>query len=81
MANSDPGQAWFDAYKVMSFGDVIYLTNQWSPGYDAEFAANLAWCYANRAYGFQDYNRPGAGSNGAVSWGCPGGILNGPTKS
>ena len=61
IANSDPGQAWWNAYVVMKCDDVIYLTDRWSPGYDPVFAANLGWCYVNKAYGFADYNRPGAG--------------------
>ena len=80
MAQSDPGQQWWDRYVVMKKIDVIYLTNQRSSGYDSVFAGNLGWCYQNHAYGFADYNRPGAGSNGAASWGCPGGIANGPQE-
>ena len=66
---------------MMKQNDVLYLTNSQSPGYDPVFAANLGWCYVNRAYGFADYNRPFAGSNDAAVWGVPGGITNGPTKS
>jgi hypothetical protein len=68
----------------MKCNDVWYLVNQASPGYDPVFAANLGWCYVNRAYGFAQYDptvHPFAGSNYAHVWGCPGGIWNGPTKS
>jgi hypothetical protein len=81
IASSDPGQAWWDAYAVLKQNDVLYLTNSQSPGYDPVFAANLGWCFQNRAYGFAAYNRPFAGSNYAAVWGVPGGITNGPTKS
>jgi hypothetical protein len=84
IASQDPGQAWWDSYKVMKFNDVIYLTNQLSPGYDSVFAGNLGWCYVNRAYGFSEYDlskHPYAGSNGKLDWGFPAGMSNGPTKS
>lgn len=81
MAQGDPGITWWNAYVLLKQNDVLYLTNPASPGYDAVFAGNLAWCYQNHAYGFADYLRAGAGSNRVADWGCPGGILNGPTKS
>jgi hypothetical protein len=81
IASSDPGQAWWNFYVTMRIGDVIALTNPLSAAYDPVFAANLGWCYANNAYGFAEYNHPGAGSNGKYNWGTPGGIWNGPTKS
>jgi hypothetical protein len=84
IASNDPGQAWWNHYVTMKFNDVIYPTNQWSPGYDPVFAANLGWCYMNRAYGFAEYDmsvHPYAGSNGARDWGYPAGMSNGPTKS
>lgn len=84
IANSDPGQAWWNAYVVMKQNDVLYLTNSAGPGYDPVFTANLGWCYQNKAYGFEEYDttlHPAAGSNYAHFWGTPGGIWNGPQKS
>jgi hypothetical protein len=84
IASQDPGQQFWNFYVTLKFGDVIALTNPLSAAYDPIFAANLGWCYINKAYGFAEYDlskHPYAGSNGARDWGCPGGITNGPTKS
>jgi hypothetical protein len=80
----DPGITWWNAYVVMKYDDVRALCNPIDSRYDPVFAANLAWCSNNHAYGFGEYDpavHPSAGDNRAHWWGCPGGILNGPTKS
>lgn len=79
MANSDPGQSWWNAYVIMNAQQAAYLSQPYSPGYDADFASSLAWCINNRAYGFADFNRLGAGGVGYC--GGPQGFGNGPTKS
>jgi hypothetical protein len=81
IASQDPGQAWWNHYVTMKFNDVIYLTNQWSPGYDPVFAANLGWCYTNKAYGFADYVSHGDLDGNKFTGGPPTYGSNGPTKS
>jgi hypothetical protein len=65
-------------YVGLNQNDVIYFTNRQSAGYDASFDAILGYIYANRLFGFANYNFPAAGSNQFFGNNA---IYNGPTKS
>ena len=71
-------QDTWNRYVGLNQADVISLTNPESAAYDASFANAIGYIYANRLFGFADYNYAGAGSNQFRGNNI---ITNGPIKS
>ncbi len=75
--DQEPQDSW-NRYVGLNQADVISLTNPESEAYDAAFANAIGYIYANRLFGFADYNYVGAGSN-QFRGNSP--ITNGPIRS
>jgi hypothetical protein len=53
--------AW-NYYYILTPPDLVYLTSPDSAGYDPSFSAILGYIFANRLFGFGQYNAPASGS-------------------
>jgi hypothetical protein len=49
-------------YVTLAPADVVYYTSTDSAGYDAGFSAILGYIFANRLFGFAQYDTPYSGS-------------------